>query len=704
MATITGTSGNDTLTGTASDDVIFGLDGDDVLRVTSGADTLDGGDGFDRIDFTQTGITYGGTTGVTVNLATGVSDLNNNAAGADSTLVSIESVFGTAGNDVFTGGDASHAPDSLGNGTTENFRPGGGNDTITGATGNGVFTRVDYGSSTSAVTANLGTGSASDGFGGTDTLVRVDAVFGGSANDVLNGGGLERSGSGGFFEQFRGNAGNDTINGAGTDTVLGAAGSDRVNYGNSPGAVIVNLGATPYVVAGDTVPGGAARDGFGFTDTLLNIDQVTGSAFNDRLVGGADNHRLIGDAGNDTLVGGAYGVEASYQNATSAVTASLATGTASDGQGGTDTLAEITDLRGSDFSDTLTGDSADNRLAGEAGADTIDGGSGIDFASYVSTPLANGGINAFIENGAGMVGDGYGSIDTLINIEGLIGSHSNDTLTGGLGDQWLIGRGGSDTIDGGAGNDWVGYASDPAGVTVNLGTGSATDGWGGVWAMGGTDTLISIENAEGSDFADTIIGSAGANMLRGGSGDDTIDGGASADTAVFSGNRSSYTIGNAGSSVSGPDGNDTLTSIERLQFSDKSLAFELGLNTAGGNTVRIIGAAFDVNYLNPTFVGIGLDLFDSGMSMLQVCQLALGTNLFLSLAGSNSNVDFVNTVYENVVGVLPPAADRDFFVGLLQGDGGTMTQAELLVLAANANVNATNINLVGLQQTGVEFV
>jgi len=33
-----------------------------------------------------------------------------------------------------------------------------------------------------------------------------------------------------------------------------------------------------------------------------------------------------------------------------------------------------------------------------------------------------------------------------------------------------------------------------------------------------------------------------------------------------------------------------------------------------------------------------------------------------------------------------------------------MTQAELLVLAANVELNAVNINLVGLQQTGVEFV
>jgi hypothetical protein len=69
-----------------------------------------------------------------------------------------------------------------------------------------------------------------------------------------------------------------------------------------------------------------------------------------------------------------------------------------------------------------------------------------------------------------------------------------------------------------------------------------------------------------------------------------------------------------------------------------------------------------------------------------------------------SNLDFVTTVYTNVVGAPPPQDQLDFYSGLLQGSGGTMTQAELLVLAADAGVNATNIDLVGLQQSGVEFV
>ena len=59
---------------------------------------------------------------------------------------------------------------------------------------------------------------------------------------------------------------------------------------------------------------------------------------------------------------------------------------------------------------------------------------------------------------------------------------------------------------------------------------------------------------------------------------------------------------------------------------------------------------------------------------------------------------------KHVVGSLPTADVRDFYVGLLQGSGGTMTQAELLALAANAQANEANIDLTGLQQTGLEFV
>ena len=246
-----------------------------------------------------------------------------------------------------------------------------------------------------------------------------------------------------------------------------------------------------------------------------------------------------------------------------------------------------------------------------------------------------------------------------------------DTITGGSGNDYLLGYSGNDSLAGGLGND-------------------------------------------------TLIGGSGNDTLIGGAGENTLDGGDGIDTAIYTLTRGNYAITKTATGYTvdnrvylavfpplPPAGSiDTLTNLERLQFSDKKVALDLGLAAAAGNTVRIIGAAFDAPAIqqHPDYVGLGLNLFDSGMTMQQVCALALGTDLYKSLAGSTSNVDFVNTVYRNVVGVLHSAAERDFYVGLLQGSGGSMTQAALLVLAANADVNAVNINLVGLQQSGVEFV
>jgi Ca2+-binding RTX toxin-like protein len=209
----------------------------------------------------------------------------------------------------------------------------------------------------------------------------------------------------------------------------------------------------------------------------------------------------------------------------------------------------------------------------------------------------------------------------------------------------------------------------------------------------GPNTLV------GTAGDDTILGNGGNDTLTGGAGSDTLNGGDETDTTTFSGLRNNYVVGAGGLTVAGPDGNDTLADVERLQFADRGLAFDLGLDTAGGNTVRIIGAAFDAPTIaqHPDYVGIGLELFDGDTSMLDVCALVA------QIMGLG-NADFVTTVYTNVAGVAPSGAEHGVFVGLLQGSGGTMTQAELLAFAANHPANEINIDLVGLQQSGVAFV
>lgn len=209
------------------------------------------------------------------------------------------------------------------------------------------------------------------------------------------------------------------------------------------------------------------------------------------------------------------------------------------------------------------------------------------------------------------------------------------------------------------------------------------------------------DNLIGTTGDDVILAAGGNDILNGAAGNDALDGGAGTDTAIFSNSRASYSgsATTSGLSISGPDGNDTLSHIERFRFADKNLAIDLNDGQATNNTVRIIGAAFDGSTIqeHPDYVGIGLNLFDSGQSVTQVSQLVVD---FMHL----SNNDFVDTVFQNVVGRTPSAVEHNFYTGMLQDNGGTSTQAQLLELAANTEVNATNINLIGLQQSGVEFV
>ncbi|MFN3669427.1 MAG: hypothetical protein ACK4VY_08980 [Brevundimonas sp.] len=96
----------------------------------------------------------------------------------------------------------------------------------------------------------------------------------------------------------------------------------------------------------------------------------------------------------------------------------------------------------------------------------------------------------------------------------------------------------------------------------------------------GQDHLI------GGVHADTLAGGEGSDTLVGGAGDDRLEGGESDDFAVFSGPRSAYswTVAGDAVTVTGPDGVDTLISVELLRFSDALVSLTgRGLNARGGH-------------------------------------------------------------------------------------------------------------------------
>ena len=98
---------------------------------------------------------------------------------------------------------------------------------------------------------------------------------------------------------------------------------------------------------------------------------------------------------------------------------------------------------------------------------------------------------------------------------------------------------------------------------------------------------------------------------------------------------------------------------------------------------------------NKSYVGIGLSFLDAGWTYDNLAGLALDA------AGAKTNDQIVSLLWTNVIGSKPTAADKQPFIALLENG---MSSGALAHLAADTSLNATNINLVGLAQTGIEYI
>ncbi len=90
------------------------------------------------------------------------------------------------------------------------------------------------------------------------------------------------------------------------------------------------------------------------------------------------NGNAVGGAGNDTIRGASANASIAYWTSTAGVTVNLATGTAQDGLGGTDTLSGIFTVQDSNYSDKITGSAANETFWLSGGSDTVVGGGGTD--------------------------------------------------------------------------------------------------------------------------------------------------------------------------------------------------------------------------------------------------------------------------------------------------------------------------------------
>ena len=282
-------------------------------------------------------------------------------------------------------------------------------------------------------------------------------------------------------------------------------------------------------------------------------------------------------------------------------------------------------------------------------------------------------------------------------ILGKLYNQTREVLVGTAADDTFYPGGGWDFIDGGLGIDTVVVIGRSSQFKLVFDNGvTYIDALSGASASTERTELINVELVQ---FLDKTVNLVADDTFTGQPGTDLIDGGLGTDTVVYSGPLVQYTVNKSGSRYivsepTGSDGTDYLTNIERLKFKDKSIAIDLDGNA--GTTAKILGAVFGKDAVNnKNYVGIGLNFLDTGWSYDNLAGLAL------EAAGAKTNDQIVSLLWTNVIGTKPTAADKASYIALLENG---MTAGALAHLAADTSFNTTNINLVGLAQTGIEYI
>lgn len=394
---IIGAGGSDKLVGRAGKDRLAGSSGDE--------DTFRGGRGHDVAthEFAERG--------VKVNLVRdghrfrGIEELH----GSNSSDV----LLGTPGPDIIRGRRGSDkirgraGPDRLfgDDGGNELFA-GRGHDRVSGGPGRDTIVhgpgkdridggpgddRYDMSSAKSGMQVDLIAGFAVGGQ--RNALFEIEDVVGSDHDDVILGSDGENA--------LEGHAGNDHIDGRdGSDYLLGGDGDD-------------------LLIGGEGV-------------RIPHPDGLSGQGGDDRLIAGPEGSRMSGGEGNDELEGGA-GEDWLI------------------GGDGDDLLngrAENDELFGSEGNDRLHGGPGDDTLSTGPGQNLAHGGSGTDEVSR-----GVGGQSVFVDLAAGVMISG-GEEDTLVAVENVVGSASDDELYGDDGPNVLDGVLGEDRAFGRGGDDW----------------------------------------------------------------------------------------------------------------------------------------------------------------------------------------------------------------------------------------------------------
>jgi len=386
-----GMSGNDWLYGRAGDDTLVGGDGDDVLTGGAGADVLNGSSGEDRAQYSDAIV------GLIADL---IDPSQNTGIATGDTYISIENLYGGAGNDWLRGDNFANVIDGQdgddifnGRGGDDDLRGGAGDDVFVGGAGADILeggSGSDTARYATAVTIDLKVSSyniGSEAVG--DTYFSIENLFGSEGDDDLRGDSEENilEGNGGDDillgrgdnDLLIGGEGKDTlIGGGGADSLFGGLGTDRADYSDASERVVVDLQLVHL------------NKGIATGDTFESIEIITGSAANDGLRGDAGGNILEGAGGDDFL-------------------------------------------NGREGDDDLRGGSGDDILTGGAGNDILRGGTGSDAFRFYSTTedadlITNFGINndTFQFDSAGFTSLSAGALSADNFVAGTVALDADD--------------------------------------------------------------------------------------------------------------------------------------------------------------------------------------------------------------------------------------------------------------------------------------
>jgi len=469
-----------------------------------------------------------------------------------------------------------------------------------------------------------------------------------------------------------------TVNGQ--DFTLGGSdyGSALITDASGSGNDVIDSSTTNTM--GPTLLG---KDG---DDTLIgndtHADNLFGGSGNDTLDGKGSDDILCGQLGNDTLNGGSGTDLALYFGDATKFTVTRTAGTTDRytvvGPEGTDQLIGIEYIQ---FGDTNP--VAIESLVSVAPVDTtaptaiafspIGDASGVAVASNIvitfSEAVVKGAGNIVLKTAAGTTIATYDAATSPnLSISGNILT-INPTTDLGYGTAYKLELA-AGTIKDLAGNGYAGTAS---------------------YAF---TTLAVLETGK------TLTGTVANESFTSGVGNDAIDGGAGTDTVTFTGTRAAHTITktSTGWTVSSlADGSDILQNVERLQFSDGTLA--LDISGTAGQAYRIYQAAFN---RTPDAGGLGFWIknMDGGVDLKSVAQGFVDSAEFKTLYGANpTNAQLVSKMYDNVLHRLAEQGGFDFWVGVLDRHDASVAE----VLAAMSESAENIAALVGVIGNGFTF-